>query len=375
MNRGLGLIGSFGLGAGLAYFFDPEMGDRRRAVVRDKLIQKIDQTTEEIESTLGEVQDRVKDLLAQVDSRLQNVEVDDQTLLERVRAKLRRVISHPDAIEVRVENKRVILTGPILAAEIGPLLSAVALIRGVADVDNQLQSHQTAENVPALQGGEGRSLQLEWMQGDGSSTARMLMGAAGVILALYGIRRDGIFRTIAGTAGVGILTRSITNRSVREIIEAGSGFRAVNIQKTVFISAPVEKVFEFWDHFQNFPKFMSNVREVHLKEEGRSHWVVAGPGGVSVEWDAVITERIPNSLIAWKTVPGATVAHTGSVRFEPASGGTRVEIQLSYNPPAGVLGHAVASLFGADPKSEMDTDLVRMKTLIETGGRPQDAAA
>lgn len=48
---------------------------------------------------------------------------------------------------------------------------------------------------------------------------------------------------------------------------------------------------------------------------------------------------------------------------------------MSYNPPAGAIGHVVASLFGADPKSEMDADLARMKTLIETGIRPHDAAA
>jgi uncharacterized membrane protein len=47
---------------------------------------------------------------------------------------------------------------------------------------------------------------------------------------------------------------------------------------------------------------------------------------------------------------------------------------MSYNPPAGRLGHGVAVAFGADPKTTMDTDLVRMKTLIETGRAPHDAA-
>ncbi|MGQ0547505.1 MAG: hypothetical protein ACT4P3_19600 [Betaproteobacteria bacterium] len=45
-----------------------------------------------------------------------------------------------------------------------------------------------------------------------------------------------------------------------------------------------------------------------------------------------------------------------------------------YVPPAGALGHAVAALFGADPKSEMDADLMRMKTMLETGRPPHDAA-
>jgi uncharacterized membrane protein len=63
------------------------------------------------------------------------------------------------------------------------------------------------------------------------------------------------------------------------------------------------------------------------------------------------------------------------VRFDSnGNGGTRVDIQLCYVPLAGALGHAVARAFGADPKSEMDADLMRMKTMIETGHPPHDAA-
>ena len=67
--------------------------------------------------------------------------------------------------------------------------------------------------------------------------------------------------------------------------------------------------------------------------------------------------------------------HAGEVRFEPnGDGGTRLGVRLAYVPPAGALGHAVAALLGADPKSEMDADLMRMKTMIETGRPPHDAA-
>jgi len=63
------------------------------------------------------------------------------------------------------------------------------------------------------------------------------------------------------------------------------------------------------------------------------------------------------------------------VLFEPnENGGTEVTVRLSYNPPAGAIGHAIAKAFGADPKSEMDQDLMRMKAMIETGNVPHDAA-
>jgi uncharacterized membrane protein len=69
------------------------------------------------------------------------------------------------------------------------------------------------------------------------------------------------------------------------------------------------------------------------------------------------------------------VQHAGVVRLEPVAGDrTRVEVTLSYNPVAGAAGHAVASILGADPKTRLDEDLLRMKTLLEKGRPPHDAA-
>src|SRR5205814_797244 len=123
--------------------------------------------------------------------------------------------------------------------------------------------------------------------------------------------------------------------------------------------------FQFWSNYENFPRFMSHVREVKETAPGRSHWVVAGPAGIPVEWEAELTEFAPNRVIAWKSVPGAAVRNVGNIHFDPnADGTTRVDIKLSYNPPAGAVGHFLADLFGADPKRLTDDDLVRMKSLI-----------
>jgi uncharacterized membrane protein len=69
------------------------------------------------------------------------------------------------------------------------------------------------------------------------------------------------------------------------------------------------------------------------------------------------------------------VEHAGLLRFEEINGRTRVLVTMNYTPPAGALGHAVARLFGADPKSELNDDLLRMKVFLETGRRAHDAAA
>ncbi|MGH7563972.1 MAG: DUF2188 domain-containing protein, partial [Gemmatimonadota bacterium] len=78
----------------------------------------------------------------------------------------------------------------------------------------------------------------------------------------------------------------------------------------------------------------------------------------------------PGEVLAWRSEPGSTVENAGIVHFEPVDGGadaTRIDIRLSYNPPAGAVGDVVANLFGVDPKSAMDEDLVRFKSLIEEG--------
>jgi uncharacterized membrane protein len=147
--------------------------------------------------------------------------------------------------------------------------------------------------------------------------------------------------------------------------------RAVDIQKKIHIAATVDQVFAFWTNEENFSRFMKNVREVKKTKGERFRWVMAGPGRVSVEWEAVITERIPNRTLAWKSIPGSIVNHAGRVELRPdPQGGTEVEITLAYHPLAGVLGYLASFSFGSDPKGQIDDDLMEMKRLIETGDPP-----
>ena len=76
--------------------------------------------------------------------------------------------------------------------------------------------------------------------------------------------------------------------------------------------------------------------------------------------------------MTWRSVGDSQVEHVGRIRFEEASGGTRINVQMRYSPPGGIVGHAVARAFGVDPKTEMDDDLGRMKVAIETGNAPRD---
>jgi len=376
MNKGLTLISGIGLGAGLMYILDPDKGNRRRALARDKVMRALNKSGDAVGATSRDIVHRMRGLFAEMKHLLKSEEAETDVLLARLRSKMGRVVSHPGSINITVKQGRVTLSGPILANEVDDLLKCVSKVRGVTGIETQLEVHKEAGDIPGLQGGVDRpGYRFELIQTNWSPTVRLLVGAAGSALAFYGVKRQDPIGSVLGILGIGMLARGLTNMEVKRLIGVGAGRRAVDIQKNINIAAPVEYVFDFWRHFENFPRFMTNVREVRDLGEGRSHWVVAGPAGVPVKWDAVVTRMIPNELLAWKTEENPLVEHAGIVRFMPnADGSTNIDVKLSYNPIAGAIGHVVATLFGADAKTEMDQDLMRMKSLIETGIPPHDAA-
>lgn len=376
----IGILGGLGAGAALMYFLDPERGTRRRHLVRDKLVHAGRVAGDAAETTSRDLRNRAQGVAANARSRVTQDDADDGVLAERVRSALGRAVSHPGAITVLAERGRIVLGGPVLRSEVDRLLSAVRGVRGVRDVEDRLEVHDSPDNVPALQGGAARRGDLpELAQENWAPAARLLTGAAGGALALYGARRRGALGAVLGVAGAVLAARGTSNFSTRRLTGVGAGRRAVDVQKTITIDAPVEHVFEFFSSWENWPRWMSHVREVQRAGTAggaeRTRWVVDGPAGIPVAWDAVTTQLVPNQVIAWKSVDGAAIGNAGIIRFKPtADGATTVDVQMSYNPPAGAVGHAVAAFFGRDPKQQMDDDLARIKTTIETGTPPHDAA-
>lgn len=199
----------------------------------------------------------------------------------------------------------------------------------------------------------------------GSTRGARLARLAGGALIVYGLVRGGRTGRALRTAGLGLATAGI-RPTLPAPRTAGERRRTVDIQKTLYVEAPVERVFAFWSHYDNFPLFMSNVRQVSDLGGQRSRWVVSGPGGVPVEWDAVLTDRDENRLLAWRSEPGSMLENAGVIRFAPEGSGTRIDFRFCYNPPAGRAGRAMAEFFGADPRARMNEDLGRLKTLLES---------
>ncbi|HEV2705838.1 MAG TPA: SRPBCC family protein [Pyrinomonadaceae bacterium] len=147
---------------------------------------------------------------------------------------------------------------------------------------------------------------------------------------------------------------------------AGGG---TTVRKSLIINRSPEELYSYWRNFENLPRFMHHLESVRVTGEGRSHWVAKAPAGSSVEWDAEIVEDRPNELISWRSLEGADVDNSGSVRFETAPGGrgTIVRVEMQYNPPGGVIGAVVAKLFGEEPGQQAQESLRCFKQVMETG--------
>lgn len=224
---------------------------------------------------------------------------------------------------------------------------------------------QAGKDVLSRERGVGLNLDMD-RPGD-----RLLTMGGGGLLALYGLLRGGILGKLALLAGANYVTKGLIQKDVLgdavTKMRSSQGGSGIEFRKGIRINAPVEQVFAFWQNYDNFPRFMAHLKEVRDTGDGRSHWVANGPANAPVEWDAQITESRPTRVIAWESLPGSEVYNAGRVRFESVDGATRLDVFMTYNPPGGVAGNAIASLFGADPKSAMDDDLLRLKALLEGG--------
>src|SRR5437764_13370518 len=128
MDQGFSLLGGMGLGAGLMYLLDPNLGRRRRALLRDQLVRATSRTEDYLDATWNDVRNRAQGLAAETAALWKDEPADDRVLIERVRSRIGRYVSHPRAIEVSTRNGRVTLIGPILAREADGLLGPVALV-------------------------------------------------------------------------------------------------------------------------------------------------------------------------------------------------------------------------------------------------------
>jgi uncharacterized membrane protein/osmotically-inducible protein OsmY len=367
-RQGLAALGGLGVGAGLMYILDPDRGRRRRAMVRDQIIQALHETGDALDAGVRDLNNRAFGAVFNMFSFLLPSRTSDSVLTERIRATLGRCVAFPHAIQVAVTNGHVTLSGHVLRQDVDRLTNSVKKMKGVKGVTDTLTVHEKPGETPDMMGRprpvhDRAPLERRW-----TPATRLGVTAAGAFLALYGLKRRGLTGFGFGMVGLSMVAKGL-KKPLAHSFSANSEFeRGVDLQKTINIDAPLDRVFKMLSNPENFPRFMSHVQQVKQLEDGGHRWTVSGPGGALAHWDADITKSVDNELLEWKTRAGAVVDHAGIVRFDPTPyGGSRVHIRLSYRPPLGKLGASLGELFSLYPKHVLDDDLARFKSLVEQG--------
>jgi len=194
----------------------------------------------------------------------------------------------------------------------------------------------------------------------------------GGALVLAGLSQRSLRGALLAIAGGGLAYHGATGqKSLKDTVSDAVGLdQRIRVEKTVTILTKTpEELYRFWHNFENLPTFMKHVKSIRVIDEKRSHWVANAPMGNSVEWDAEIITDQENRLIAWASVEGADIEHSGFVRFTPAppGRGTEVKVVIEYQPPAGAVGATIAKLFGEEPEQQIGDELRRFKMLMEAG--------
>jgi uncharacterized membrane protein len=209
-----------------------------------------------------------------------------------------------------------------------------------------------------------------------SNLERGLSLIGGTALVLYGLRRSlGSLTLMLG--GGALIYRGLTGYcAAYQALGVNTTWRdmhhGVALRATITVNKPAADVYRFWRRLENHPRFMQHLESVVSTNDKRSHWVVKTPLPAPIEWDASIIAERENTLLSWRSLPGADVDHVGTVRFRelPNGRGTEVRVRLEYTPPGGIVGVAVAPLFKTLTTQQLKEDLRRFKQMIETGETP-----
>ena len=190
------------------YLLDPQGGRGRRAVARDKTVSALRQGGEKAVKTSRHLGNKTKGLAAQAGSKLRKSDLADsgQALLQNVQRKVRRAVSHPNAIDAILEEGRVILHGLVLASELAGLLAAIQAVEGVTEVQNHLEIHESAQDLAAFRSGK------RWV----APATRVLTGTTGsALVAFAGLKRRDRLGAALGAVGLGLLAHGLANPDVK----------------------------------------------------------------------------------------------------------------------------------------------------------------
>jgi uncharacterized membrane protein len=238
-------------------------------------------------------------------------------------------------------------------SNLGWIAAAAALAGGVAYYlsDQGVRVRRTYDNDYALE--HTRELVR-------ASPEQLVTGAAVTValagIALWGYRRDWSWMKdrMQDLDGHHAMPRS--SRKIQEI------------EETIDIDVPVSAAYNQWTQFEEFPRFMPTVESVQQIDDAHLHWKANVAGKVK-EWDAEITQQIPDQMIEWRSTTGPK--NGGVVTFDKVrENRTRVRLRLWYEPES--TGERIGGLFGG-VKLTAKGNLKRFAQILERRGMESGA--
>ena len=136
------------------------------------------------------------------------------------------------------------------------------------------------------------------------------------------------------------------------------------------IDHDVHTVYNQWTQFEDFPRFMEGVERVEQLDDRRLHWV-ADFGGSRHEWDAEITEQVPDQRVAWRSIDGKT--NRGQVSFRPADSGGKTEVTVLMDWEPEGIKEKIGGALGFDNR-RVKQDLDRLESLLDERGGSETGA-
>jgi len=212
-------------------------------------------------------------------------------------------------------------------------------------------------------GAGGKTQGLGWLP--------IVLGAAAVAAGFAGRKKGAAalaLGAVAGAAATGALPGQ------HKAASHGHGGAPV-VERSIEIGKNEAELRRFWLDPRTLPQIMAGFATLRSSGDGRMHWKVEGPLGVTLEWDTETVDR-PGADIGWRTLSDGATRNEGSVRFHPAPAGrgTVVTLRVTLHPPGGALGGRVVGNLGATPLELVaEGALRRFKNLVETGEIPTTA--
>jgi hypothetical protein len=211
-------VGGAALGAAAMYMLDPDKGRRRRAIVGDKVASVGLDARRTLRAAGRDAAHRLTGLGARARHLLTDEPVpDDLQLIERVRARMGRLVAHPHAIQVGAHQGRVTLSGPVLRHEVQRLVDAVRSVWGVHEVDNKLVVYDDADSISSLQGGERPEPSRSHAYWSPATRGAVIVG--GGLLSLMGLSERSLLGLLFAAGGAALVVRGATNRPLFEQAE------------------------------------------------------------------------------------------------------------------------------------------------------------